>query len=74
MLPIIDILGSRPRENRQRDRPGKRLSVLEAQPDLVLSSLNLHYDFAKITYSLPLTSINAASTVDVARAGISYKF
>jgi opacity protein-like surface antigen len=34
----------------------------------------LHYDFAKTTYSTPLAVINAASTVDVVRGGLSYKF
>jgi outer membrane immunogenic protein len=35
----------------------------------------LHYDFAKTTYSFPVVGgVNAASTVDVARGGISYKF
>jgi outer membrane immunogenic protein len=34
----------------------------------------LHYDFAKTTYNTPLAVINAASTVDVVRGGISYKF
>lgn len=33
----------------------------------------LHYDFAKTTYSLPV-GVNAASTVDVVRGGLSYKF
>jgi hypothetical protein len=34
----------------------------------------LHYDFAKATYDTPHAVINAASTVDVFRAGLSYKF
>jgi outer membrane immunogenic protein len=34
----------------------------------------LHYDFAKTTYSTPSAVVNAASTVDVVRAGLSYKF
>jgi outer membrane immunogenic protein len=34
----------------------------------------LHYDFAKTTYDTPLAVINAASTVDVVRGGLSYKF
>jgi hypothetical protein len=34
----------------------------------------LHYDFAKTTYSTPLAVVNAASTVDVVRGGLSYKF
>jgi outer membrane immunogenic protein len=34
----------------------------------------LHYDFARTTYSTPLAVINAASTVDVIRGGLSYKF
>jgi outer membrane immunogenic protein len=34
----------------------------------------LHYDFGTTTYNTPLTVINAASTVDVVRGGLSYKF
>lgn len=35
----------------------------------------LHYDFAKTTYSFPVVGgVSAASTVDVARGGLSYKF
>jgi outer membrane immunogenic protein len=35
----------------------------------------LHYDFAKTTYSFPLVGgVNATSTVDVVRGGLSYKF
>lgn len=33
----------------------------------------LHYDFAKTTYDLPFGA-NAASTIDVVRGGLSYKF
>jgi opacity protein-like surface antigen len=34
----------------------------------------LHYDFGKTTYSLPIASINASTTIDVVRGGLSYKF
>jgi outer membrane immunogenic protein len=34
----------------------------------------LHYDFAKTTYVTPAFTANAATTIDVVRAGLSYKF
>lgn len=34
----------------------------------------LHYDFAKTTYSTPVFTTNAATAIDVVRAGLSYKF
>jgi opacity protein-like surface antigen len=34
----------------------------------------LHYDFGKATYVTPAFTTSAATTIDVARAGLSYKF
>jgi opacity protein-like surface antigen len=43
--------------------------------NLIARGEYLHYDFAKTAYSFPLIfSPNAASTIDVARGGLSYKF
>jgi opacity protein-like surface antigen len=43
--------------------------------DFIARAEYLHYDFAKTAYSFPVGfSPNAASTVDVVRGGLSYKF
>jgi outer membrane immunogenic protein len=34
----------------------------------------LHYDFARTTYSTPVFTTSAATTLDVVRGGLSYKF
>jgi opacity protein-like surface antigen len=34
----------------------------------------LHYDFAKTTYATPVFTTNAATSLDVVRAGLSYQF
>jgi outer membrane immunogenic protein len=41
---------------------------------VLLRAEYLHYDFAKATYSFGSTSVNASTSIDVARGGISYKF
>jgi outer membrane immunogenic protein len=41
---------------------------------LLVRAEYLHYDFAKTTYTTPVFTTNAATTLDVVRGGLSYKF
>jgi outer membrane immunogenic protein len=41
---------------------------------LLVRAEYLHYDFAKTTYNTPVFTTTAATAIDVARAGLSYKF
>jgi outer membrane immunogenic protein len=47
----------------------------KAWEHIIVRAEYLHYDFGKTTYSFPFVGgVNAATTIDVVRGGVSYKF